>query len=246
MSPLRNAVLAQISGLIIAVAIMKIVLPQLFSMMLVASVVQGVCAAIVSHKLGAPRWWQPIHLVFAPLTLEASRLDLSPFVWMSGFLLMLLLFWRTDKSQVPLFLSNPRTAEVVATLLPEAPCEFIDLGCGTGSLLKRIAHIRPDCDFLGVEHAPLPCLWAWLSCLGNSNVTIRYGNFWNCHLGKFNIVYSFLSPVPMADLWIKAKVEMSSGGILISNSFEVPHMTATRMIEVTDRRRTRLFCYNLP
>jgi hypothetical protein len=246
MSPLRNAVLAQAFGLIIAAAIMKIALPKLFSMLLVAAILQGICAAIVSYKLGAPRWWQPIHLVFAPLAMEASRLDLSPLVWLSAFLLMLLLFWRTDKSQVPLFLSNSRTAEAVAALLPEAPCEFIDLGCGTGSLLKRIASLRPDCRFHGIEHAPLPFLWAWLSCLGNVNVIIRYGNFWNHHLGKFDVIYAFLSPVPMTDLWTKAKAEITHGGVLVSNSFEILHAAPTRVVEVSDRRRTRLFCYNLP
>ena len=246
MSPLRNAVLAQVSGLIITATIIKIAYPRLSSMILMAAVLQGVCAAVVSHKLGAPRWWQFIHLVFAPLAVEASLLEAPPLLWMFGFLLMLMLFWRTDKSQVPLFLSNSRTADAVSTLLPLAQCEFIDLGCGTGSLLKHLATLRPDCVFYGVEHAPLPFLWAWLNCFGNANVHIRYGNLWDSHLGRFKVVYAFLSPVPMGDLWTKVKTEMPHESLLISNSFEIENIIPTHLIDVSDRRRTRLYCYKLP
>lgn len=243
MSPLRSALLAQILGGLVAAAAIQIIYPKLLSSPAMWSSVQGACAALISYKLGAPRWWLFIHLVFLPLVVAANRLAAPPLTWLGGFILLLLLFWRTDREQVPLFLTNKRTAHAVAELLPATPCACIDLGCGTGALLGLLAKSRPDSTFVGIEHAPLPFLVAWLRSLSLPNLTIRYGDFWRENLDAYQFVYVFLSPVPMPRLWHKACAEMTPNGILVSNSFEIPGILANRSITVPDRRRTRLFCY---
>jgi hypothetical protein len=246
MSPLRTALLAQLLGGFIAAAAIQLLNPQLFAVPAAWAVGQGLCAALVSYKLEAPRWWLPIHLGFLPLAVAANRLGIPPLAWLGAFLLLFLLFWRTDKSQVPLFLTNQRTAQAIADLLPATPCSCIDLGCGTGSLLKFLAAARPECTFLGVEHAPLPFLLAWLRSRRTPNLVIRYGDFWQEDLGKHQTVYAFLSPVPMARLWQKLCSEMAENSLLISNSFEIPHVVANHATIVPDRRRSRLFCYQIP
>lgn len=243
MSPLRTALVSQLVGGLIAVAAIQIIQPRLLALPLVCAMAQGVCAALASHKLGAPRWWTAIHLIFLPLAVSARQLDIPPFAWLGGFTFLLLLFWRTDKSQVPLYLSNRRTACAVANMLSATPCHFIDLGCGTGSLLCHLAKTRPDSTFTGIEHAPLPFLLAWLRSLRVRNLTIRYGNFWHENLGSYHAIYAFLSPVPMAKLWEKACREMPDGSLLISNSFEIPGRVPDHTVTVPDQRRTRLLCY---
>jgi len=242
-SPLRSAILAQALGSIFAGALVQLVWPKLWAAPFAVALLQGACAALASYKLEAPPWWRAIHLAFAPLVVAASTLALDPGWYLAAFVTLLLIFWRTDKSRVPLYLSNALTADAVAALLPSHPCHVIDLGCGNGSLLRRLALARPDCEFLGIEHAPLPWLWARLATWPLGNVHIRYGDFWSPHLGLFAVTYAFLSPAPMSRLWQKACAEAAEGSLLVSNSFAVPGVAPAETIDVADRRATRLYLY---
>jgi SAM-dependent methyltransferase len=242
MSPLRTAALAQALGALASLALAHLAFPELLRPLSAAGV-QGLFAALASYLLKAPTWWLPIHLVFAPLVVLASGLALNPTWYLGAFLLLLAIFWRTDKSRVPLYLSNAATASVVATILPAGSCKVVDLGCGDGALLRTLARLRPDCQFLGLEHAPLPWLWARLAALGLGNCQIRYGDFWHQSLEQFDLVYAFLSPAPMPRLWTKAKLEMKRGALLVSNSFPAPDAMPEDTLEVADRRVTQLFCY---
>jgi len=245
MTPLRTAVLAQVLGSIVAASLIHIAYPKLFAVPLAAAAVQGICASLASYKLGAPKWWLIIHLAFLPAALWVGQFAIRPVWYLGGFVLLLLIYWRTDKSQVPLYLSNAATAAAVAKLLPDRPCHVADLGCGHGGLLRQLARARPDCEFLGIEHAPLPWLWARLAGFGRPNLSIRYGDFWKIHLGLFDIVYAFLSPVPMPRLMAKAKSEMRADSLLVCNSFAVPDGAPEGVIEVFDRRATLLYCYRM-
>ena len=57
------------------------------------------------------------------------------------------------------------------------------------------------------------------------------------------MVYAFLSPVPMTALWNKVEKEMKPGGLFISNSFPVPDIEPSEIVEVDDERQTQLYCY---
>ncbi len=248
--PLRAAIIAQVLGGLIAIGLVALIFPRILrsgeaslAFLLGAAAFQGGCAALVSHKLEAPRWWLTIHLAFMPLVVLAGRLAIAPGWYLAGFILLLLVFWRTDKSRVPLYLSNQATAAALAALLPPAPCHVIDLGCGSGSLLRYLARTRPDCEFLGIEHAPLTWLWARLATLGLPNCRVRLGDFWRQNLGLFDVAYVFLSPAPMARLWAKAGAEMRRGSLLVSNSFPIPGIAAEKVVAVGDRRDTQLHCY---
>ena len=244
-SPLRNALVAQILGAIVAAALLRLVYPQGFGVPLAVAVLQGVCAALIGSWQGAPKWWLPIHCGFLPAAVLASRLEIAPGWYCTGFVVLLLIYWRTDKSQVPLYLSNARTAAALVQLLPSQACQVVDLGCGQGGLLRRLARARGDCHFLGIEHAPLPWLWAKLASLAQPNLQIRYGDFWQQRLAPFDIVYAFLSPVPMTRLINKARTEMRPGTLLVSNNFAVPGVAADLVVTVADRRATQLYCYRL-
>lgn len=248
--PLRAALISQVLGGLVAIGLTALLFPRLldgalpgFPASLAIAAFQGCCAAFVSRRLDAPPWWLPIHLVFMPAVVAAGRLRIAPGWYLAGFVLLLLVFWRTDKSRVPLYLSNAATAAALSRLLPVAPCRVIDLGCGNGALLAALARQRPDCRFLGIEHAPLPWLWARFAARGQPNCRIAYGDFWRQDLRGFDLVYAFLSPAAMPRLWTKARGEMAPGSTLVSNSFAVPDVAADYVEAVPDPRRTRLFCY---
>jgi len=246
--PLHRAALAQLGGLLAVAAVVHALIhlarvdPS--GVALALAMLQGGVAAAIALTQGAPRWWIVIHLAFAPLVFAVHRLDIPPGWFLVGFLLLLLVFWRTDRSRVPLFLTNRQTAEAVRAQLPPGPCRVLDVGCGDGSLLARLARARPDCRFVGVEHAPLPWLVAKLRTHHLPNVDIRHGDFWRLSLAGHDLVYAFLSPAPMARLWEKARTEMAPEAVLVSNSFPVPDVRPFLTLRVKDRRATRLFLYH--
>jgi hypothetical protein len=245
--PLRKAVLAQLGGLaavaLLIVGLRRIAQVDPAGIGLVLALLQGGIAAMIALRQRAPSWWLVIHLGFVPLLIFVQRLQFAPGWFLAGFILLLLLFWRTDRSRVPLYLSNRATTAAVLELLPATPSRMIDLGCGDGGLLARLARARPDCEFVGIEHAPLPWLLAKIRSSALPNLMIRRADFWQVPLAGFDFVYAFLSPAPMAQLWEKATGEMGAGAQLVSNSFPVPEISPECVVEVDDRRETRLFCY---
>ena len=242
-SPLRIALLAQLLGGGIIAVLIALFWPGWTQFPFIAALILGGGAALVSYALRAPYWWLPIHLFFVPAVVVARGAEIASGWWLAGFGALLLLFWRTDKSRVPLYLTNDTAAQAVAALLPNHPCRVLDLGCGEGGLLSRLAQLRPDCKFLGVEHAPLPWLLARIRAVKLVNATIRHGDFWELPLREHDFVYAFLSPAPMPRLWDKATREMQAGAILVSNSFAVPNVAPKRVVAVDDRRKTQLFLY---
>lgn len=241
-SPLRHALRAQLMASALMLCLWPL-LPDWQQHGLLLAALQGGLAACLARLQNAPVWWLAIHLSFAPALTTVSQLQLSPAWFLAGFVLLLLIFWRTDRSQVPLFLSSKAVPQVLLELLPGQPCQVLDLGCGDGAVLRQLARLRPDCQFVGIEHAPLTWLWARLLSRRYPNLHIRLADFWQEDLRKYALVYAFLSPAAMPRLWTQAKRQLSGEAILVSNSFAVPEVDAEHVLELSDRRRTRLYLY---
>jgi precorrin-6B methylase 2 len=206
----------------------------------------GGVACVLSMLARQPRWWWALHLLFLPAVVLAQAANIAPGWFLAAFVVLMLFYWNSARAQVPLYLSNATTAQAVCALLPATPgVTLIDAGCGTGSLITRVARARADCPVIGLENAPLPWLLAWLRSLAIDNCQTRFGDLWAQRFDEAQVVYAFLSPVPMQRLWQKCCAEMQPGGMLVSNSFEVPGVVAEEVIELTDRRGTRLFCYRV-
>lgn len=210
------------------------------------ALVQGILAAAIGALLKSERWWIVIHLAFSPALVAALRLDLPPAVPLAVLAGLTFVFWTTFRGEVPLFLSSRADADALLGLLPQtAGLRFIDLGAGTGGLLRRLALARPDVRFTGIEHAPLPWLAARLNARGLANVAIRRCDLWRESLAGQDVVFVFLSPRVMPRLWQKARAEMRPGTLLVSSSFPVPDVAPQQLIEVAGRRGTRLYCYRM-
>jgi hypothetical protein len=64
-------------------------------------------------------------------------------------------------------------------------------------------------------------------------------------LAKYDVVYAYLSPVPMADLWKKARLEMRPGSLFVSNGFIVPDVWPTQAIALGDRVGSTLYIWRM-
>lgn len=215
-----------------------------------AAVACGVLAAALSSIAELERWWLPIQLLFVPALWLMLTFSIPPIVYGGLFILLLLVFWSTFRTRVPLYLSSDATWRAIEDLLPPSdaahPLHIIDLGSGLGGLLVHLSTRRPHDQLIGVELAPLPALLSKLRLMRHPHCTVNWGSFWKLDLAEYEMVFAFLSPVPMQELWVKARAEMRPGTLFVSSSFEVPGQTPDRVVQVSDSRKTRLLIWKMP
>lgn len=208
----------------------------------------GLAAAAIGAYLGLRWWWAPLNFLIPPGIAAMLTLAVPSSVYFALFAVLALVFWNSSGERVPLYLTNARTAEALARLLPKTTgATFIDLGCGPGGLVRRLAGLRPDMQFTGVESAPLVFALAWLASRvrRHSNLRLRRANLWDQNLADYDVVYCFLSPAPMPRLMAKARREMRPGTRLISNSFAPDGDDPDREVDIGDWRTSRLLIWEI-
>ncbi|MCQ8183186.1 hypothetical protein NP603_18880 [Methylomonas sp. SURF-1] len=211
-----------------------------------APVLQASGAALFSRLLRQPLWWLPIHLLFFPAVLLAASLQLPAWVYLGAGLLMALVFWGTAGGDVPLFLSSPAVAAALGDIAARERAQtFIDLGAGLASVAAPLAAAMPELRVTAQERAPLPYLLARWRCRKLANAAVVGGSFWDCDLGRFDLVFAFLSPAVMPRLGPKLEREMRPGSLFVSSSFPLPDWPVSAEIRLADRRATRLYCYRI-
>lgn len=207
-------------------------------------VLQGTMAALLGWRWGLPRWWIPLQLVFVPGLYAALQLPVPSYAYLGVLVLLILALGNSVRERVPLFLTSRPTWVKLAALLPERPgVRFVDLGCGFGGGLARLTESRPDAELTGVENGPIPWLVSRIRIAPRPACHVRWRDLWAIDLAGFDVVYAFLSPEPMARLWAKARREMRPGTVFISNSFAVPDAIPETVVDVGDRRGSRLWVY---
>lgn len=232
----------------------------------------GLLAAAFSHFAGLARWWLPIQFLFAPALVLMLALNLPSGFFLAAFLILLAVYWNTFRTRVPLYLSSGKVWQALGALLPSPAgggaggeganheqnthtpersltphFTFIDLGSGLGGVLTHLASVRPDGHYSGVESAPLPFLWSWLRVKlgGYRNCQLRWGSLWDCDLARYDVVFAYLSPVPMERLWHKARTEMRPGTVFISSTFSVPEQAPHEAVQVDDLHHSILLVWRM-
>lgn len=211
------------------------------------ALLQGMVAAALARALGADAWWLPMHALFVPGLVWALGFGLPPVYAFAAFCLLASLYWGVSATRVPLFLSSRAAARALAHLLPrERSFSFLDLGCGPGGVLVSLARARPAGRYHGIESAPLPFLLARLrAALAAPSCRVSWGDFNDLDLGRYDVVYAYLSPAAMGGLWHKARREMRRGSLLISNRFAVPGVPPALCVATGARSGSKLFVWRM-
>ncbi len=203
-------------------------------------------AAAFGAMAGLPLWWLPINLLFVPALQALLGWQVPGWIYLVAFCALFAVNAGAWRHRVPLFLSSSRVPAVLAALLPQhAGFRMLDMGCGTGSLLADFARARPDAKYHGIETAPVAFLLSRLRTRALAAVHVTWGDFWRADLGRYDVVYAYLSPAPMARLWHKARREMRPGTLLVSNTFVVPGVAPDHALPVGDRLRSTLYLWRM-
>src|SRR3990167_5486929 len=125
--------------------------------LMATGLLQGLLAATLARYLGLSRWWCGLNLLFVPALLLASGAPLPSWVFLGGFVLLLLLNWNSFGERGPLYLTAAGARQHLHVVLGLQPAQFrfIDLGCGPAGTLLSLARHYPQAQFVGVETAPL-------------------------------------------------------------------------------------------
>ena len=223
-APAVQALLLQCAALPLAWTTISVLLRFDFALGLAdAGLVQGAIAAGLSRWRKLAPWWLAIQLLFPLALLGGIVLGLPPWLFLAGFLILLLVYWSTFRTQVPYYPSGKRAWEAVAALLPQGrPVNVIDIGSGLGGLVLDLARRRPESCFAGIELAPLPWLLSLVRAkLAGSGARFVRGDYEHLDLGAYDVVFAYLSPAAMGALWRKASAEMRPGALLLSYEFVI-------------------------
>lgn len=207
----------------------------------------GAYAAAFSYFARLARWWLTIQFAFVPALVLMLAFDIPPGYFLAAFLILLVVYWSTFRTQVPLYLSSNKVWHALESFLPDREFRFVDLGSGLGGVLTHLASVRPDGLYTGVESAPLPFLWSWLRIRlgGHHRCRVHWGSLWDCDLSQYDVVFAYLSPVPMERLWHKARAEMRPGSVFISSTFAVPEQSPHETVQMDDLHRSTLLVWRM-
>ncbi|MBU3603356.1 bifunctional 2-polyprenyl-6-hydroxyphenol methylase/3-demethylubiquinol 3-O-methyltransferase UbiG [Polynucleobacter sp. AP-Kaivos-20-H2] len=217
---------------------LEVFLPGSFVELAVLLTAQGVFAYFLSIRLRMAYWWRYIHLLFPFAILMALVLQIPTGYFLLGFIVTGALFWSVFITQVPFYPSKPEVWDAVSELLPGKQLRILEIGSGLGNFAIRIAQLRPESQVEGIEIAPLPWLISTVQAkLFTSRVRFRLGNYEKVNFSDYDLIFAYLSPAAMPELWDKALLEMNSESLLISHEFPVPGIDESQKMGFSSDQR---------
>lgn len=208
---------------------------------------QGGAAAALSRSVRQPGWWPPLHFVFFPAILLARQLPVPAAAYLGAFMLLVLFYWSSFRTRVPLYLSDRKAWQALPRLLPKTkPFRFIDLGSGLGDVPFYLESRFPHGRFYGTEIAPAPWVISRLrGWIRRSRVVFLRRDYAALDLAGFDVVFAFLSPAAMPRLWQQAQTQMRSGSLFLSLSFAVDGRPPDHVLTLAAGARHTLYGWRM-
>jgi SAM-dependent methyltransferase len=194
--------------------------------------IHAMVATWLAKLVNMAKWWRWIHFIFPLAAWGMSQLHVPDTFYLVGFLLSLSLYWTTFRTQVPFFPSTDAVRQEVLRLIPHQSARIVDIGSGLGDMSMFLAKERPDCLVDGIEIAPLPWLISVVRAkFKSSTADFKIGDYRSLNFANYDLIFAYLSPVAMSDLWQKVQKQMRPGGLLVSYEFEIEGVEPTEVIQ---------------
>ncbi|MBD3393179.1 MAG: methyltransferase [Chitinivibrionales bacterium] len=123
--------------------------------------------------------------------------------------------------------------------------DIVELGAGWGTLAFPLAKGFPHIRVTAVEISPVPFLFLQLRALvqKRANLEIVRRDILSVSLARAGLVTCYLYPDAMKKLKPKFENELQPGTVVVSNTFAVPGWEPSRVGELEDLYRTRIYEY---
>lgn len=191
--------------------------------------------SLLAKLAGMPVWWRWIHVIFPLAVVFMQQVALPAGVYFAGFIITLALYWSVYNTRVPFYPSFPSTWRAMHHILEQhaddTSLKVLDIGSGIGDIAMFLAKQRIHDEVSGIEIAPLP--WAISvvrAIFSGTSVKFTLGDYRQLDFATLDVVFAYLSPAVMSDVWQKVQHEMRPGSLFVSSEFPVEGITADRMI----------------
>jgi len=119
---------------------------------------------------------------------------------------------------------------------------FCDIGCGTGTVLLKIARECNPQKCVGIENKKMFYFLAKINLLVNkthtSNIELIHKDIKDFSIKNFSVIYIFMTERFIKEnLMTKFKNELKPGTIIISNMFKLPYDSQIKLIRKTPTER---------
>lgn len=207
--------------------------------------IAGLVALALSRLAKVSLPWQVLNLILPTAAYMFNHHPVPSWLPLSLCALAVIIYLPTFWTHVPFYPTSTLMYEEIARRLPmDREFRFVDLGSGYGSLVIYLAKRFPKGTFVGSEIAPLPFLVSWARTVGRKNARFYFKSFWKLDFSQFDVLYAFLSPTPMQELWQKVRNEARAGSIFMTNTFAVD-AKPDELVQVDDARRCILYVHKM-
>jgi 2-polyprenyl-3-methyl-5-hydroxy-6-metoxy-1,4-benzoquinol methylase len=182
-----------------------------------------------------PVWWRWIHIIFPVAVVFMQQVALPAGVYFAGFIMTLALYWSVHNTRVPFYPSFPVTWRAMHHILEQhagdRSLQVLDIGSGIGDIAMFIAKQRIHDEVSGIEIAPLPWVISAIRAIfSGTSVRFTLGDYRQLDFASLDVVFAYLSPAVMTDVWQKVQHEMRPGSLFVSSEFPVAELAADRII----------------
>lgn len=194
------------------------------------------CVVSVLAKVARmPVWWRWIHVIFPLAVVFMQQVALPASVYFAGFIITLTLYWSVHNTRVPFYPSFPATWRALQRILEQhagdQSLKVLDIGSGIGDIAMFLAKQRIHDDVSGIEIAPLPwAVSAVRALFSGTSVKFTLGDYRDIDFAELDVVFAYLSPAVMQDVWQKVQQEMRPGCLFVTSEFPVPDMPAEHIV----------------
>ncbi len=144
--------------------------------------------------------------------------------------------------------SSSTAFKAVSQLIDESSTgTVVDLGCGWGNLVIRLARRYPQRQVIGYELSLLPWLTTKIirKCLGLKNLTLYKQDFYKADFYEASLLICYLEPKAMHKIEKKLAEQPGKVNYLISNNFALPTWTPVKVIRLNDFYKSPVYIYRV-